>query len=83
MSVIKVTAHNRCESTERFVYSHDYDQQVPKWHKVQACAVGDRRVITCARCNRPAMVVDAHWPWMIDGCRCIDHQDFKKFPLDG
>lgn len=82
MDAIKVTAHARREEHERFIEAHDYDETIPNWRKVHFNDVGDRRVITCSRCDASALIVDAHWPWMSDGCRCEEHQDFGKFPLE-
>lgn len=79
---IKVTAHHRREPHERFIEAHDYDESIPNWRKVDFHDVHESRVITCSRCDMSAVILDAHWPWMSDGCRCEEHSDFRRFPLD-
>lgn len=79
---VHVDTHHRCDPQQRYVWSYDYDDKIPNWKLVDVDDVGERRVVTCRLCDDAAIVMDCHWPWMSGGCRCAEHADFEKYPLE-
>lgn len=33
----------------------------------------DWKIILCFCCDRPATIIDHHWPWLTEHCRCDEH----------
>lgn len=83
MTNVHVSSHYRCDSGEVFVEAHDYDETIANWNKVKFPDSAGRKLIKCRwpGCGRPARLMDCHFPWMTDACRCEDHDDFTVFPL--
>ena len=54
-------------------------EETSTWFEfVPASEVGDRRVIKCSVCGKPAIVIDHFFPYYTEHNRCEDHRFGKE-----
>lgn len=72
VKVLFVCAHYEAGPGEVFVEVYDEDCG-QLWEKRAATAVGDATIITCARCDKAAALLDHLWPYHQEMCLCAEH----------
>jgi len=62
-------------STNRMVF---VEKEPEDYEHVKLEDVGNRKIITCCQCDKPAVKIDIYYPYFTSQNLCSDHQYIKS-----